>query len=366
MTHGLKRENSRWVLDGCTLEERIAEGISFPVLDISLMVRSEAPQSVSTNDCETVHRPGHVVANVALQDAVADVGPGEEVSIHSGDPCSPVAMRGRVIDSEETRTLVRLKVPFAPFSSGPPTLNQLPAFDSAQGWFLDRVPFSRGRDVARQALFRFSEKADPAVVATVVGTPPPASTEPHGPSGEELSTRLIGEEAGVSQMESGEPQTMNCSSQDLCFSEGLQSELNQDQESAVRAALDCETFHLVHGPPGTGKTRVLARAIRICLDRGERVLVACPTNVALDRVLISLMNLGVRDFLRIGGSRNLSTEFLDAVERCGNPPILLEELGTRERNFTCFRQRVDEMRLIGATAYQCASHPFSCASTLTV
>ena len=51
--------------------------------------------------------------------------------------------------------LVRLKVPFAPFCSGPPTLNQLPAFDSAQDWFLDSVPFSRGRDVARHASFRF-------------------------------------------------------------------------------------------------------------------------------------------------------------------------------------------------------------------
>ena len=345
------------VLDGRTLEERIAEGTTFPVSDISLMVRSEAPQSVATNDCETVYRPGQVVANVALQDTVADVGPGEEVLLHCGDPCSPAAMRGRVIDSEEARTLVRLKVPFAPFSSGPPTLSQLPAFDSAQSWFLDKVPFSRGRDVARHALFRFLEKADPAVVATVVGTPPPASTEPRGPSGEELPPPLSLEQAGVSQKES-EKQQVEGHAQDLCFSEGLQSELNQDQESAVRAALDCETFHLVHGPPGTGKTRVLARLIRICLDRGERVLVACPTNVALDRVLISLMNLGVRDFLRIGGSRNLSTEFLDAVERCGNPPILLEELGTRERNFKRFRQRVDEMRLIGATAYQCASHPF--------
>jgi DNA replication ATP-dependent helicase Dna2 len=345
------------VLDGRTLEERIAEGTTLPVLDISLKVRNEAPQSVATNDCEPVCKPGQVIANVALQDTVTDVGPGEEVLLHCGDPCSSAAMRGRVIDSEEARTLVRLKAPFAPFSSGPPTPSQLPAFDSAQSWFLDKIPFSRGRDVARHAIFRFLEKADPSVVATVVGTPPPASTELRGPSGEDLAPPLSREQAGVSQRESEEQQA-EVHEQDLCFSEGLQSELNQDQESAVRAALDCETFHLVHGPPGTGKTRVLARLIRICLDRGERVLVACPTNVALDRVLMSLMNLGVRDFLRIGGNRNLSTEFLDAVERCGNPPILLEELGTTERNFKRFRQRVDEMRLIGATAYQCASHPF--------
>ena len=116
-----------------TLEERIAEGTTFPVLDISLVVRNEAPQSGATNDCETVYRPGQVVANVALQDTVADVGPGEEVLLHSGDPCSPAAMRGRVIDSEETGTLVRLKVPFAPFSSDPPTLTQLPAFDTRSG-----------------------------------------------------------------------------------------------------------------------------------------------------------------------------------------------------------------------------------------
>ncbi|MGO9567586.1 MAG: AAA domain-containing protein, partial [Desulfomonilaceae bacterium] len=314
--------------------------------------------SVAKRGYEAVCRPGQVVASVSLQDTVADVGPGEEVILHCGDPCRSTAMRGRVIDSEESRTLVRLKVPFAPFSSGPPTLTQLPAFDSAQAWFLDKIPFSRGREVARQALFRFLEKAEPAVVAAVVGAPLPISTEPHGYSGEELPSPLSGEEAAAGQRESQEPQTEGHSGQDLCFSEGLQSELNQDQESAVRAALDCETFHLIHGPPGTGKTRVLARLIRICLDRGERILVACPTNVALDRVLISLMNLGVRDFLRIGASSHLSNEFLDAVERCENPPVLLQELATREGSFKRFRQRVGEMRLVGATAYQCAAHPF--------
>ncbi len=67
---------------------------------------------------------------------------------------------------------------------------------------------------------------------------------------------------------------------------------------------------------------------------------------------------GSRDLLRIGRRSLLSNEFLDAVERCGNVPVLLEELAARDKNFARFRQRVEEMRLIGATAYQCAANPF--------
>lgn len=366
------------VLDRGTLEERIAEGTTVPVSDVSLMVGGGASASVegngrgtgckgsktekvddSTSPLADRDRPGQVVANISVLEAVADVGPGEEVILHRGDPCSSAAMRGRVIDSEEGRTLVRIKVPFDPSSSGPPTPDSFPAFESTQTWFLDRIPFSRGREVARQALFRFLDKADPAVVEAVVGTQPLApSAELLEASGEKPLPALNREADGASQRESQTTPTDGNAGDELCFSEGLQSELNQDQESAVRAALDCETFHLIHGPPGTGKTRVLARLIRICLDRGERVLIACPTNVALDRLLISLMNLGVKSFLRIGGSAYLSNEFLDAVERCGRPPVLLEELAARERNFRRFGKRVEEMRLIGATAYQCAAHQF--------
>jgi DNA replication ATP-dependent helicase Dna2 len=366
------------VLDARTLDERIADGITFPVARIRAMVRREPPVSAETISCRTqcggskaenrddknfTHaardKPGQVVVGLSLQDSIADVGPGQEVILHSGDPCGPDAMRGRVFESEEERTLVGLKVLFSPCSSGQPTLNRIPAFDTPPNWFLDRIPFSRGREVARQALFRFLEQADPAVVSAVVDSRPlPAPKEQSGPSEEKLASPLAGQESGAEQTESGESETSGQAPEDLCFSQGLQSELNQDQEAAVRAALDCETFHLVHGPPGTGKTRVLARLIRICLDRGERVLVACPTNVALDRLLISLMHLGVRDFLRIGRRPHLSSEFVDAVERCGNPPVLLEELGARERSFKRFNKRVEDTRLIGATAYQCAAHPF--------
>jgi DNA replication ATP-dependent helicase Dna2 len=133
--------------------------------------------------------------------------------------------------------------------------------------------------------------------------------------------------------------------------------LNEDQEAAIEAALASETHHLIHGPPGTGKTRVLARLIRICLDRGERLLVACPTNVALDRLLIGLLNLGVKDFLRIGGRTSVSSEFLERLERLGKLPVLLDDLASLDCDFGSFRQRVKETKLIGATAYQCAAHP---------
>jgi DNA replication ATP-dependent helicase/nuclease Dna2 len=366
------------VLDPRTLEERIVEGITFPVSEIRVTAKPEAPVAARTNNSKTKNakskaqkvgepaysasatdRPGQLIVNLSLQDTIADVGPGEEVILHPGDLCSPNAMRGRVIDSEEGRTLLGLKVPFTPCSSGHSTLGQMPAFESQQDWYLDRIPFSRGREATRQALFRFLEKADPAVVSAVVDAlPQPESAGLFEDAGTEIASSSAAEQTYADQTESKGLETNSDYSDDLCFSEGLQGELNQDQESAVRAALGCETFHLIHGPPGTGKTRVLARLIRICLDRGERVLVACPTNVALDRLLISLMNLGVRDFLRIGRRHHLSDEFLDAVGRCGTAPVLLEELATEEKHFGRFRQRVQEMRLIGATAYQCSAHPF--------
>ncbi len=358
------------VLDARTLKERVEESITFPVLEISLLDGSKEPTAKSNRGKEPPREPGaegpadavpsragkatpgQVVAVLSFEDSAADIGPGEEVIIHSGDACSSDAIRGRVIDSELRQTLVRLKVPFAPFSASPPTASQYPAFETSRTWFVDRIPFSRGREVSRQALFRFFEKADPAVIEAIV------SPQQQAPSVTMAGPWLEMSDATRNGGDRPKESTAIDPSQPPDQSELPQNELNEDQQAATKSALDCETFHLIHGPPGTGKTRVLAQLIRICLDRGESVLVACPTNVALDRLLISVMNLGVRDFLRIGSGPSLSKEFLDAMELGGNPPFLLGTLAARERDFKRFRQRVEETKLIGATAYQCLAHPF--------
>jgi DNA replication ATP-dependent helicase Dna2 len=87
------------------------------------------------------------------------------------------------------------------------------------------------------------------------------------------------------------------------------------------------------------------------------VLVACPTNIALDRLLTSLVDLGVKDFIRVGSRSSVSTEFQGVLKALGNPPRLLSDLASTNIDFAGFRKRVRETPLVGATAYQCASHP---------
>lgn len=65
--------------------------------------------------------------------------------------------------------------------------------------------------------------------------------------------------------------------------------LHQDQKSAVEHGLFAEEVGLVHGPPGTGKTRVLVEIVRQCVARGEKVLCLTASNNAVDHLALSLL-----------------------------------------------------------------------------
>ncbi|OHV31556.1 MULTISPECIES: AAA domain-containing protein [Pseudofrankia] len=64
--------------------------------------------------------------------------------------------------------------------------------------------------------------------------------------------------------------------------------LSSDQARAYHA---CTTngVRMVWGPPGTGKTTVLARAIDDLLTRGKRVLLVSATNIAVDNALLGVV-----------------------------------------------------------------------------
>lgn len=71
--------------------------------------------------------------------------------------------------------------------------------------------------------------------------------------------------------------------------EPLDRALNDDQRQAVEIALFADDVALVHGPPGTGKTRVLVEVVRQCHARGERVLCLTASNAAVDNLAIALL-----------------------------------------------------------------------------
>ena len=85
----------------------------------------------------------------------------------------------------------------------------------------------------------------------------------------------------------------------------VDSGLTERQLEAVRLAMGTKDVALVHGPPGTGKTRTLVEIVRQAVARGERVLVAAPSNAAVDHLGERLVAAGVK-VVRLGHPARVS------------------------------------------------------------
>ncbi|MFC4245567.1 AAA domain-containing protein [Natribaculum luteum] len=102
---------------------------------------------------------------------------------------------------------------------------------------------------------------------------------------------------------------------------------NDAQDEAVRKAVGADDVALIHGPPGTGKTYTIARAVRAMVERGERVLLSAFTNRAVDNVLEALLEQGFDDFVRIGTESGVRADMQPyRLERAGDPDERLAEL----------------------------------------
>ena len=87
--------------------------------------------------------------------------------------------------------------------------------------------------------------------------------------------------------------------------------LEEAQRSAVSLALAAHDVALVHGPPGTGKTRTLAEVVVQAVAAGARVLVTAASNTAVDNLAERLQARG------------------QAVVRLGHPARVSEALQAR-------------------------------------
>jgi ATP-dependent RNA/DNA helicase IGHMBP2 len=75
--------------------------------------------------------------------------------------------------------------------------------------------------------------------------------------------------------------------------------LNPEQKDAVAFALSATDFALVHGPPGTGKSHVLAEVAVQAAAKGNKILCTAASNAAVDHLLELCVEAGLRS-VRMG------------------------------------------------------------------
>jgi len=82
------------------------------------------------------------------------------------------------------------------------------------------------------------------------------------------------------------------------------ADLDPAKKRAVELALGAKEVLVIHGPPGTGKTRFIAETVSQMLktQRDARILIASQTNVAVDNAVERLHEAGVRGLVRLCGA----------------------------------------------------------------
>lgn len=71
--------------------------------------------------------------------------------------------------------------------------------------------------------------------------------------------------------------------------------LNESQRQAAKRALSTDTVFCIHGPPGTGKTRVLRSIARFAVEENLKVLVTAHSNTAVDNIVAGTSTLETTD-----------------------------------------------------------------------
>ncbi len=88
----------------------------------------------------------------------------------------------------------------------------------------------------------------------------------------------------------------------------ISKKLNEEQKDSVINSIEAEDFHLIIGPPGTGKTYVIEELIKQFIKRNQKLLITAWTNLAVDNIIKRLSKKETRNIVRIGPINEIDSE----------------------------------------------------------
>lgn len=87
-------------------------------------------------------------------------------------------------------------------------------------------------------------------------------------------------------------------------------EMNDQQVEATKLLSSGSSVGLLHGPPGTGKTRTLVHGIHCLVKNGKRILASAPSNMAVDVLVERLAKCGL-NVVRVGHPAKVQDHVLE-------------------------------------------------------
>ena len=242
----------------------------------------------------------------------SDLERGDSILIHSGRISSTSTYHGHVREIGTHRMRVSI-----------PLKNLDIRLFEGQDWIVDRFPRDVTAEASHTALYDFLAAPHDAKKEVILGTRAkardydPARTEP-----------VV---AGFS------PRSLNSS-----------------QVEAIDRAVNCDVFHLIWGPPGTGKTKVIPEIVQ----RVEGpILLGAFTNTAVDKMLIALLDHDpTLRFLRVGRSPDSP----ELVAKLSQDPadFFTEDLALKHGSVRSVKEALHSAKVVAATSHRASTIPY--------
>ena len=243
-----------------------------------------------------------------FEENTSDLECGDRVLIHAGHISSTSTYHGFVRDIGTRR--IRVSVPLK---------NLTGAVFEGQTWIIDRFPSDVTAEASHTALYDFLIAPMDEKKRTVLGTAP-----------------ARGSHMSFENRAPGFPK------------------LNSSQIDAIHRAANCDVFHLIWGPPGTGKTNIIPEIVR---RAGGPVLLGAFTNTAVDKMLIALVeNDPTMRFIRVGRA----SDSPDLVAKLPGDPsdFFTEDLARKSGCVRAVRDALQAASIVAATAHRASTVPY--------